>query len=55
MTRPGFEPAPRASEADALTIMLSGPAIVFALNWHSVQRIVYGKVTKPLPCGVGTL
>ena len=26
MTRPGFEPAPPASEADALTITLSGPA-----------------------------
>ena len=27
MTRPGFEPAPPASEAKALTITLSGPYI----------------------------
>ena len=27
MTRPGFEPAPPASEANALTIRLSGPVV----------------------------
>ena len=42
MTRPGFEPAPPASEADALTIMLSGPVylkIMGDIFVHSLDSI----------------